>query len=106
MPKYLMSASYTAQGAQGLLKEGGSKRKAAAEAVARSVGGSIDAFYFAFGKQDVFILADLPDNSAAAALSLAVSSSGAVSIRTTTLLTPEELDAASTRRPAYQPPKP
>ena len=90
MPKYLIQASYTTEGVQGLLSDGGSARTEAA-----ALGGSVEAFYFAFGSEDAFVVADLASNADAAALSLAVSASGAVNTRVTVLLTPEELDAAA-----------
>ena len=95
MPKYLIQASYTTEGVQGLLSDGGSARTEAAAAAATSLGGSVEAFYFAFGSEDAFVVADLASNADAAALSLAVSASGAVNARVTVLLTPEELDAAA-----------
>ncbi len=49
MLKYLFQASYTAEGAKGLLKDGGSKRVRAAKTAAKAVGGKVDALYFAFG---------------------------------------------------------
>ena len=70
MPKYLIQASYTAEGVQGLLKDGGSKRRAAAEQAIKGLGGRLEAFYFAFGDTDVFAIADAPDNMSAAAVSL------------------------------------
>ena len=62
MPKYLIQASYTADGVQGLLKDGGLKRRAAAEQAIKGLGGRLEAFYFAFGDTDVFAIADAPDN--------------------------------------------
>ena len=76
MAKYLIEASYTLEGVQGLLKEGGSGRRAAVERLIASAGGTIEALYFVFGDDDIVIIADLPDNASAAALSLAVSASG------------------------------
>ncbi|MBC8365223.1 MAG: GYD domain-containing protein [Actinobacteria bacterium] len=107
MPRYLIHASYTTEGVQGLLSDGGSARVAAATAAGETLGGSIEAFYFAFGSDDAIVVADLPSNEAAAALSLAVSASGAVNARVTVLLTPEEIDtAAATVRDSvsYSPP--
>lgn len=104
MPKYLVQASYTAEGAKGLLKDGGSKRRAAAEAAVKGLGGRVEAFYFAFGETDVYVIADVPDNASAAAISLAVSASGAVRTKTTVLLTPEEIDQAAKRTVSYRPP--
>ena len=104
MPKYLLAATYTPEGAKGLLKDGGTKRKAAAVAAAKAAGGTVEAFYFAFGQNDAIVIADLPDNASAAALSLTVGASGAVTLRTTALLTPEEIDTAAKKRVGYRPP--
>ena len=91
MPKYLFRGSYSQQGLQGLLKEGGSKRSEAAEQLIKGMGGRLEAYYYAFGSDDFVIIADLPSNVDAAALSLAVNASGAVESRITVLITPEEL---------------
>ncbi len=104
MPKYLLAVSYTLEGIRGVRAEGGSARKEAAEALAKSVGGSLDAFFFALGETDVYVIADLPDNTAAAALGLAVTSSGGARTTTTVLLSPEEIDAAAKRDVSYRPP--
>jgi uncharacterized protein with GYD domain len=95
MPKYLCQASYTAEGTKGLLKDGGSKRRAAVEEMTKALGGKIEAFYYGFGEPDVFLIVDAPDNASVAAISLAVNASGAVQLKTTVLLTPEEMDAAT-----------
>ncbi len=95
MPRYMLSANYSAEGVQGLLSGGGSARRAAAEAAVESLGGSMEAFYFAFGSDDAVVIADLPSNADAAAVSLAVSASGMAAARVTVLLTPEEIDAAA-----------
>jgi len=106
MPKYLWRARYTAQGTRGLVKAGGSKRKKAVEAALRTVGGTLEAFYFALGEVDVYIIADVPDNVSIAAASLVINAAGAVSVNTTVLLTPEELDQAAKqyKHLAYRPP--
>ena len=104
MPKYLLQASYTAEGAKGLLKDGGSKRRAAAKTLVESLGGKIDCFYFAFGKTDVFAVVDLPDGVSAAAASLTIGATGAVAGRVTVLLTPEEIDQAAKKSTKYTPP--
>ncbi len=104
MPKYLFQASYTTEGAKGLLKEGGTKRRAAVEQLMKSVGGKLEAFYFAFGEPDVYSIIDVPDATTAAALSLAVNSAGAVQLSTTPLLPPEEIDAACKKSVAYRAP--
>jgi len=94
MPKYLVQASYLGDGVQGLRQEGGSARREAIERACASVGGRLEAFYFAFGDSDVVTILDLPDNVTAAGVALLVAASGKVSIKTTVLLTPEEVDAA------------
>ncbi|MBM3803675.1 MAG: GYD domain-containing protein [Acidimicrobiia bacterium] len=98
MAKYLIQASYTAEGTRGVMKEGGTKRRQTVEAHVKAAGGSVEAFYFAFGDADAVVIVDLPDNATAAALSLAVNSSGLVALKTQVLLTPEEIDQASKKK--------
>jgi uncharacterized protein with GYD domain len=105
MSKYLFAGSYSPEGGRGVLKEGGTRRRKAAEQVVSSVGGTLESFYFAFGGDDFYLIADLPDHTAAAAASLVVNASGAVSLKTTVLLTPDELDAAAQRSVQYSPPR-
>jgi uncharacterized protein with GYD domain len=104
MPKYLLQASYKAEGAKGLLKDGGSKRRAAAKTLVESLGGKIDCFYFAFGETDAVVVVDFPDGVSAAAASLAINASGALTARVTVLLTPEEIDQAAKKSVKYTPP--
>ena len=104
MAKYLITASYSADGVKGLLKGGGTARVDAVRKMIDGLGGSLETFYFAFGSDDVFAIADLPDNVAAAAVGLAVSSSGLTAARTTVLLTPGEIDEAAKRQVDYTPP--
>ena len=104
MPKYLIMASYTAEGARGLLKDGGTKRRRAAETALESVGGRVETFYFAFGNHDAVVIVDAPDNVTIAAASMAINASGAVQTKTTVLLTPEEIDQATKKNAAYQAP--
>ena len=104
MPKYLFRASYTAQGAAGVLKEGGSGRASAVEQLVSSVGGTVEAQYWAFGEDDYFLIADLPDGAAAAAASMTVGASGAARVTTAELLTAEDLDEAVRRSPQYRAP--
>jgi uncharacterized protein with GYD domain len=104
MPKYLLQTNYTLDGVRGLLAKGGSARRAAAQAAAKSVGGKVDAFYFAFGDTDVYVIADLPDNEAAAALALTVSAGGGAAVKTTVLITPDEIDGAAGKTVKYTPP--
>ena len=104
MPKYFVHGNYIGEGIKGLLKEGGSSRRAAVEKAAQSLGGRLEAFYYGFGDSDIFTIIDLPDNISAAALSLMVNATGAVAIKTVVLMTPEELDAAAKKTPAYRAP--
>lgn len=104
MPKYLLQVSYTLDGVKGVVSKGGSARKAIAHAAAESVGGSLESYYFAFGDTDVFAIADLPDNAAAAALALSVTAAGGASVRTVVLLTPEEIDSATAKKVEYKAP--
>ena len=104
MPRYLYQASYTAEGLKGLLKEGGSSRREAVAQAIESVGGTLEAFYYAFGDTDVFCIADLPDNVSATALSLIVNAPGTVRAKTAVLITPEEMDEAVKKSVDYRPP--
>ena len=104
MPKYLCTFDYSAGGTQGLLKDGGTKREQVVAEAVKGVGGNLEAFYFAFGASDAVLIVDLPDNVAAAAMSLAVGATGAGSLRTTVLLTPKEIDAAVKAKSSYHPP--
>jgi uncharacterized protein with GYD domain len=104
MPKYLIQANYIGEGLKGLLKEGGSSRRAAIEKLFESVGGKVEAFYYAFGDTDVFVIADVPDNVTAAAVSLTVNAAGAATAKVTVLLTAEEIDTAVKKSPSYRPP--
>ena len=104
MPKYLIQANYVGEGLKGLLKEGGSSRRAAVEKLLGSVGGRVETFYYAFGDTDAFVIVDVPDNVTAAALSLAVNAAAAVTVKITVLLTAEEIDAAVKKTIVYRPP--
>jgi len=104
MPKYLVEASYTVEGVKGIQSGGGSSRRDAIAALAESVGGQLESFYFAFGERDVYTVVDLPDNESATAVALTVNASGAVKVRTTVLVTPEEVDAAAKRSVEYRAP--
>jgi uncharacterized protein with GYD domain len=104
MPKYLIQAKYTAAGAKGIRKEGGTARRAAVEKAIAGLDGRLETFYFAFGDTDAFVIAELPDNAAAAALSFAVGESGAAATQTVVLLTPDEVDQGSRKTVQYRPP--
>jgi len=104
MPKYLIQARYTTQGIQGLVSDSASGRRADVQAAVKALGGKVEAFYFAFGDDDVVLILDLPNSVAAAALSLTISASGAVQVRTTPLLTVEEVDQALEIKTRYRAP--
>ena len=104
MAKYLFTGSYTPEGAQGVLAEGGTGRRDATERVVASVGGTVESYYFAFGSDDFYLIADLPGHAAAAAGALTAAASGAIRVRTTVLITPEEVDAAAKLSPDYRAP--
>ena len=103
MAKYLVTGSYTSEGLKGLLKEGGSGRRKAVEAAVKSMGGHLEAYYFAFGDHDVVTIVDVPDNVTAAALAIGIASTGTVGTRTTVLLTPEEIDEATKKTLSFRP---
>ncbi len=104
MPKYLITATYTTEGVKGLQSAGGSSRVEAVKAALDSVGGSLESFHFGFGDADAYVIADVPDNESAAAVALAVNSSGGAVAKTIVLLTPEEVDAAAQRSVGYRAP--
>jgi uncharacterized protein with GYD domain len=104
MPKFLINASYTAEGAKGVIAEGGSSRRDAVAKVAESLGGKVESFHFAFGDDDVVTILDFPDNVSAAAVSMTVGASGLVSTKTTVLLSPEEVDEAARKSVSYRGP--
>ena len=104
MPKYLVQASYTAEGTRGLLKDGGTKRRAVVDGLMKGLGGTLESFYYAFGDADVYAIINGPDNVTAAAVSMAINAGGAVTLKTTPLLSPEEIDEATNKTVSYQPP--
>jgi uncharacterized protein with GYD domain len=104
VPKFLFEASYTLDGVKGVQSAGGSARRDLVAQMAESVGGTLEGFYFAFGESDALVIMDLPSNEAAAAVTIAVNASGAVSAKTMVLLTPEEIDAAAQQSVKYTPP--
>jgi uncharacterized protein with GYD domain len=104
MPLYFWQASYTPSGTQGLIKDGGSKRRQVVQQMIEKAGGKLHSMYFAFGEADVLGIAEFPDQVTAAALSLVVNASGAVQFRSTPLLTAEEIDAAAKKSISYRPP--
>jgi uncharacterized protein with GYD domain len=104
MPKYLMQVNYVGDGLKGLLKDGGSKRRAVVEKLFKSLGASLEAYHYAFGDTDLYIIADFPNHAAVTACVLTVTATGTVTVKTTVLLTPEEVDAAAKLKPTYSAP--
>jgi uncharacterized protein with GYD domain len=104
MARYLLKASYTLDGVKGVLREGGSGRRDAVAKMTEALGGKVEAFYFAFGDTDVYVIAELPDNKAATAVALSVNSAGGAQVETVVLLTPEEVDEAAKTAVDYRPP--
>lgn len=104
MSKYLFQADYTSEGIAGLRREGGTGRRAMFEQMFADMGGSLESFYYGFGREDLFMIVDLPDDAAAVAASMAVSSAGAIVAKVTVLITPETIDEATQRAVNYRPP--
>jgi len=104
MPKYLVKANYVGDGVKGLLKEGGSSRREAAKKAIKSLGGKLEAFYFAFGDHDAYLIMDVPDHASATKLALTVGASGNVTVKTVVLMTPEEVDKAAKKSMTYRAP--
>ena len=104
MSRYLMHGTYTAEGAKGLLREGGTKRRSYIETMVKDAGGTLEVYYWAFGDTDFYAIAELPDAPSAAAIALTISGSGAVQVQTTVLLSAEEIDQATGKKVGYRPP--
>lgn len=105
MAKYLIKASYSVDGLKGVMKAGGTSRVKAVERAVAGVGGSLESFYFALGRDDVYVIVDVPDHAAAMAMAAAVGSSGAIgSYETVVLLSPSEVDKAMNVAVDYAPP--
>lgn len=104
MPHYLIEASYTTEGVGGVADKGGTARRDLVGEMISSAGGTLETFYFAFGDADVYAIAELPSDEAAAAIALSINRSGSTTTRTVVLLTPEQIDEAAKLGPQYTPP--
>ena len=104
MAKFLIKATYNPEGARGLLKEGGTGRRDTVKKILEGLGGKLEAFYYAYGDVDAYVIVDVPQATDGLALGLAVNASGAVRLTTTPLITAEELDAAAKKSVAYRAP--
>lgn len=104
MSKYLFQGKYVGKGIAGLMKEGGTARRAAAEAALSSVGCQLESMYYAFGDTDVVGIVECPDQASAVAASLLINSSGAVELNMTPLMTAEDIDDAMKMKGTYHAP--
>jgi uncharacterized protein with GYD domain len=104
MPKYLFQVNYVGEGIKGLLKDGGSKRRAVTEKLFKSLGGSLEAYYYGIGDTDLYIIAEFPNHAAVKACGLAVTATGTIATKATVLLTPEDIDEATKLKPTYSAP--
>ena len=104
MPKFMIKASYSADGLKGLMREGGTSRRDAVKAAVESAGGELENFLYGFGDGDLYVIVDVPDPETAAAISLTIGASGALSPQTIAMLTPEQVDAAVKKNVNYRPP--
>jgi uncharacterized protein with GYD domain len=105
MPKYLFKGSYSREGIEAVMREGGSARHAAVKRLVESVGGTLESFDFGFGGTDIYVMSHLPNHTAALAVAATVGASGAMShLETVVLAAIEEVDAISQVRPDYRPP--
>jgi uncharacterized protein with GYD domain len=102
--RYMWAVSYTKAGMEGLMKEGGTSRRTMIEKLAANMGGKIESFYFAFGEYDAYIVAEFPGDVDATAVALTVGAAGAATLKTITLLTPEQVDEATQKTVEYRPP--
>jgi uncharacterized protein with GYD domain len=107
MAKYLIEAAYSHEGLKGLVKDGGSGRRAAVEAALKALGGRVESMYYGFGTSDVYVIVEAPDNVTAAAMALAVGVTGSLAhYKTTVLLSTDEVDQAAKKSAGagYRPP--
>jgi uncharacterized protein with GYD domain len=102
MPKYLVQANYTAEGVKGLRTDTASGRVEMLKHAVEALGGKLEAFYWTFGEHDAVVILDAPDSVKAAALSMAAASSGHLRVRTTPLLTAQEVDRALAQEVSYR----
>jgi uncharacterized protein with GYD domain len=104
MPKFMIKASYSADGLKGLIREGGTSRRDAVKSAVESAGGKLENFLYGFGDSDLYVIVDVPDPETAAAIALTIGASGALTPQTIALLTPEQVDAAVKKNVNYRPP--
>jgi uncharacterized protein with GYD domain len=107
MAYFLVQASYGAP-AVGAMVKNPQDRAAAMRPLIEKLGGKLHGMWLCFGEYDVVAIAEMPDAVTAAAFSMAIGSSGAMSAyRTTPLLTMNEAVEAMKKAGSvgYQAPK-
>lgn len=104
MAKFLVHATYSAEGFKGVLKDKASGRKAAVEKAMASVGAKLEAMYFTFGDHDAVMIVEAPDNASLMAVGFSACSTGLARTSTTPLLTIEEADQATKKSVQYRGP--
>ncbi|WP_233599652.1 GYD domain-containing protein [Micromonospora sp. M71_S20] len=104
MAKFMLTSTYTVEGINGLMKDGGTKRAEVIRALIDNSGGRMEALYFGFGQYDTYVVCDLPDHRTAIALATTIRAAGGLDTRVSPLLTPEDVDEALRMQVAYQPP--
>ena len=93
MPKYAILGGYTAETWARFI-DNPSDRTDAVNRAAQAVGGTVDNLYVTFGEDDFLVIAECPNDEAAAAISIAVGASGSLrNLRTIKLIDARELPA-------------
>ena len=103
MPKFLIQASYSAEGLAGAMSEGFGARMDSVTSMIEAGGSTVESIYFAYGDADIIAIVDGTEE-AAIAFSLAVNAVGIVGLTTTPLISVEQMDAARAQLPDYRPP--
>ena len=105
MGRYMFQGTYTHDGVKGVLKDGGTGRRKAIEAAISSIGGKLEAVYFGFGETDIYVIVDGLDHTQALAFAMGVGATGTVgNLKTTVLVSPEEIDRAAKTTLSYRAP--
>jgi uncharacterized protein with GYD domain len=102
MPKFLIQASYTVDGLKALKREHALNRMSAVKEAVTSIGGKLDAMYWALGEDEAILILDLPDAETAAALSIHVGAAGLVRTKTIRLLNLKDMEDALSKAIQYR----
>jgi uncharacterized protein with GYD domain len=76
MAKFVIFFDLTSQSVKGMMDRPSDRERVVSNLLS-GVGGTLDAYYWMFGRHDGMVIVDVPDSMSAAAVSLAVSSTGA-----------------------------